>query len=182
MLSNYSTRINGKLTIGDTSALQRKSIPSYTFLANNTASTANAQALAFKDTSGTYTGTITWGTSAPTGTTNHSYRWTRIGNMVTLNISLVYSTVSSGNTQVTIALPAGVPTPVQPAGLTSTASAFLYPGYCHGGSTLTANTSAQSFRGGIRNNSSNNGYEINMSWPTSATFIYFQTTITYYSN
>jgi hypothetical protein len=181
MLSNYRTAINAKLNISDTSVLQRKSIPSYTFLANNTTSTANAQALTFKDTSGTYTGTITWGTSAPTGATNHSYRWTRIGNMVTLNISLVYGTASSGNTQVTIALPSDAPTPAKPVG-TNSASAFLYPATCVGGTTLTASTSVATNRGGIRNNSSNNGFEINMAWTSASTFIYFQTSVTYFTN
>jgi hypothetical protein len=168
-------------TLIDTSAFQRKSIQPYSFLANNTPATANAQALPFKDTSGTYTGTITWGTSAPTGATNHTYRWTRIGNMVTLNISLVYGTVSSGNTQVTIALPADAPTPVKPTGLNS-ASAFLYPATCVGGSTITASASVANNRGGLKNNSGNNNFEINMAWTSAATFIYFETTVIYYTN
>jgi hypothetical protein len=169
------------LSASDTTVFQRKSIPSYTFLANNTSATANATAQYFKDTSGTYTGTITWGTSAPTGATTHTYRWTRIGNMVTLNISLVYATVSSGNTQVTIALPADAPTPAKPSG-TNSASAFLYPATCVGGTTLTASASVATNRGGLRNNSSNNGFEINMAWTSASTFIYFQTSVTYFTN
>jgi hypothetical protein len=98
MLSNYARTnlVNTKLNISDTSTLQPKSIPSYTFLANNTTATANAQALPFKDTSGTYTGSPTWNGTAPTAAT-HTYRWTRIGKMVTLNIALVYSIAGSSN-------------------------------------------------------------------------------------
>jgi hypothetical protein len=177
--TSLSNRINGKLTIGDTTVFQRKSIQPYSFLANNTAATANAQALPFKDTSGVYTLSPVWSTSAPTGATNHTYRWTRIGNMVTLNISLVYGTVSTNNTALTIPLPTDCPTPVKPTGLTA-ASNFLYPGYCNGGNTLTTagNLSA---RGGIRSNSANNGFEIGFSFVGNP-FIFFETTVTYYTN
>ena len=179
MLSSYNTRINGKLNIADTSTLQRKSIAAYSFSANNTNATANATAQYFKDTSGTYTGTITWGSSAPTGATTHTYRWTRIGNMVTLNISLVYATVSSGaNGSFTVALPADAPTPVKPTGYNS-ASAYLYPAIGNTGTALT--NLAVAIRGGLRNNSGNNGFEIFMSF-TASTAIYAQATVTYYTN
>jgi hypothetical protein len=179
MLSSYSTRINGKLNIADTSALQRKSIAAYSFSANNTSATANATAQYFKDTSGTYTGTITWSSSAPTGATNHTYRWVRIGNMVTLNISLVYGTTSSANTSVIVTLPTDCPTPAKPTGLTA-ASNYLYPAICNGASTLSTST-VQTYRGGLRSNAANNGFEIIMSFVGTA-FIYYQTTITYYTN
>jgi len=179
MLSTYNTRINGKLNIADTSTLQRKSIAAYSFSANNTNATANATAQYFKDTSGTYTGTITWGSSAPSGATTHTYRWTRIGNMVTLNISLVYATVSAGaNGSFTVALPADAPTPVKPTGLNSV-SAYLYPAIGNTGTALT--NLAAAIRGGLRNNSGNNGFEIFMSF-TASTAIYAQATVTYYTN
>jgi len=175
---SLSNRINGKLTIADTSTFQRKSLSAYTIMANNTSATANATAQYFKDTSGTYTGTITWSNSSPTGATNHTYRWTRIGNLVTLNISLVYATVSSSNGNVIIALPSDAPTPVKPTGFNS-ASAYLYPATGNTGTTLTAPGVAT--RAGLRNNSSNNGFEILMSF-TATTNIYAQITVTYYTN
>lgn len=188
MLSKYlrktdtatlSNRINLKLNIADTSTLQTKSISSYSILANNTSATANATAQYFKDTTGTYTGTITWGTSAPTGATTHTYRWTRIGNMVTLNISLVYATVSTlANGSFTVALPADAPTPIKPTGLNS-ASAYLYPAIGNSGTTLSS--LAAGIRGGLRNNSANTGFEIIMTF-TASTAIYAQTTVTYYTN
>jgi hypothetical protein len=143
--------------ISDTTALQRKSIPSYTFLANNTPATANAQALPFKDTSGTYTGTTTWNGTAPTSG-NLTYRWTRIGKMVTINISLVYANAGSANSTIVVTLPADAPTPTKPAGLTS-ASNLLYP--CFGGVNITNQSTLTNaaFRGFLRSNSANNGFE-----------------------
>jgi len=159
MLSNYARTnlVNTKLNISDTSALQPKSISSYSILANNTNATSNATAQYFKDTSGTYTGTITWNGTAPTSG-NLTYRWTRIGKMVTINISLVYANAGSSNTSITIPLPSDAPTPTKPSGLTS-ASNLLYP--CYGGVNATNQTtlSNSSFRGFLRNNSSNNGFE-----------------------
>jgi hypothetical protein len=159
MLSNYARTnlVNTKLNISDTSTLQSKSIPSYTFLANNTTATANAQALPFKDTSGTYTASPIFNGTAPTSG-NLTYRWTRMGKMVTINISLVYANAGSSNTSITIPLPSDAPTPTKPTGLTS-ASNLLYP--CYGGVNATnqSTLSNSSFRGSLRNNSSNNGFE-----------------------
>ena len=176
---SLSNRINLKLNIADTSVFQRKSLPAYTFAANNTPATANATTQYFKDTSGTYTGTITWSNSAPTGATTHTYRWTRIGNMVTLNISLVYATVSSiANGSFIVTLPSDAPTPVKPTGLNS-ASAYLYPAIGNAGTTLPGLAAA--VRGGLRNNAANNGFEIVITF-TGITTIYGQATVTYYTN
>jgi len=160
MLSNYARTnlVNTKLNISDTTAFQRKSIPSYTFLANNTTATANAQALPFKDTSGVYTGSIVYNNGTAPTSGNLSYRWTRIGKMVTINISLVYANAGSSNTSITIALPSDAPTPTKPAGLTS-ASNLLYPCYGNVNATNQSTLSNSSFRGSLRNNSSNNGFE-----------------------
>lgn len=156
-----------------------KSQAAYTMLANNTSGTANMTGQSFQDNgSQTYTGTITWSTSAPTGATNHTYRWVRIGNMVTLNISLVYGTTSLANTSVIVTLPTDCPTPAKPTGLTA-ASNYLYPAICNGASTLNTST-VQTYRGGLRSNAANNGFEIIMSFVGTA-FIYYQTTITYYT-
>jgi hypothetical protein len=159
MLSNYARTnlVNTKLNISDTSTLQPKSIPSYTFLANNTTATANAQALSFKDTSGVYTASPVFNGTAPTSG-NLSYRWTRIGKMVTINISLVYANAGSSNTQITIPLPSDAPTPTKPTGLTS-ASNLLYPCYGNVNATNQSTLSNSAFRGSLRNNAANNGFE-----------------------
>ena len=185
MLTNYArtnvvnASLATKLAITDTTVFQRKSLPAYTFVANNTSATASATAQYFKDTSGTYTGTITWSNSNPSGATNHSYRWTRIGNMVTLTISLVYATVSAvNNGSFTVTLPTDAPTPVKPAGLNSS-SAYLYPAIGNAGSTLSSIAAA--VRGGLRNNATNSGFEIFVTF-TGSTTIYGQATVTYFTN
>jgi hypothetical protein len=106
----------------------------------------------------TYSGAPVWtGTTAPSGATTHSYKWSRIGSMVILNISLVYAVAGSALTQVTIPLPAGCPTPDELAGLTA-ASSILYSG---AGYLATGPTSAPvASRAWIQVNSGDNGYNI----------------------
>jgi len=164
---SLSNRINGKLTIADTSALQRKSIPSYSILANNTAAAANVTAQQFRDTSGTYSGTITWtGTTAPSGATNHSYRLTQVGKCVTIHIALVYATNGATLTAVQMTLPAGAPTPVQPAGLTG--SIFnMYPVSSQIVSSVNQLILGSQSRGFLRNNTAANGFEIFITFATS---------------
>ncbi len=163
----------------DTTALQRKSIPSYTFLANNTPATADAQALPFKDTSGTYTGTITWNGTAPTSGT-FSYRWTRIGKMVTMNISLIYTNAGTSNSTLVVTLPADAPNPTKPAGLTS-ASNLLYPCFGTVNGTGSSTLSNSAFRGSLRNNAANNGFEFFINY-TLTTPINANFTCTYFTD
>jgi hypothetical protein len=181
MLSNYARTnlVNTKLNISDTSTLQPKSISSYSILANNTTATANAQALPFKDTSGTYTGTTTWNGTAPTSG-NLSYRWTRIGKMVTINISLIYANAGSANSTIVVTLPADAPTPTKPAGLTS-ASNLLYP--CYGGVNITNQSTLtnSAFRGFLRNNAANNGFEFTIGHAATTPIILF-VTCTYFTD
>jgi hypothetical protein len=177
--ASLSNRINLKLDIADTSVFQRKSLSAYTIMANNTNATANATAQAFKDTSGTYTGTITWNGTAPTSGT-FSYRWTRIGKMVNINIALVYANAGTTNTQVVVTLPADAPNPTKPAGLTS-ASNMLYPCIFNvnitNQSTLTTNT----MRSMLRSNSGNNGFEFFAQFASSASVNAF-VTCTYFTD
>jgi hypothetical protein len=143
----------------DTTLFQRKSLSANTIMANNTNGTANATAQAFRDTSGTYSGTITWtGTTAPSGATNHSYRLTQIGKCVILNIALIYASNGAGLTSVQITLPSGAPTPAQPTGLTSAIN-NLYPMSVQISTTtnVMANVIA---RNALRNNISANGFEL----------------------
>lgn len=169
MLNNYlaspdtislSNRINLKYNTSDTNLLQQKSLPANSIVGNATYQTANAQSIYFKDTSGTYSGTITWtGTTAPSGTTNHSYRWTRIGSVVTLNISIVYQTAGSGLTAVVVPIPSDAPTPIEPSGLTA-ASNPIYASTITTFQTLTGGILGNAPRSFMRNNSGNNGFEI----------------------
>jgi hypothetical protein len=166
MLSSYSTRINGKLNIADTSTLQRKSIPAYTILANNTSATANVTAQQFRDTAGVYSGTITWtGTTAPSGATTHTYRLTQVGKCVTIHIALVFATNGVGLTAVQMTLPSGAPTPAQPTGLTGSIY-NMYPVKCELVNTSNQAIFGSQARGFVRNNTGANGYEIYITFST----------------
>jgi len=188
MLSKYlrktdtatlSNRINLKLNIADTSTLQPKSISSYTILANNTSATANATAQYFKDTSGTYTGAIAWNGTAPTGG-NLTYRWIRIGKMVNINISLIYSTQGSSNSTLTVALPSDAPIPSKPAGLTSALNQ-LYPIVGSVNITNSSTLTNSATRGFLRNNTANNGFEFILNY-SAATAANAYITCTYFTD
>jgi hypothetical protein len=142
----------------DTSAFQRKQLAAYSFQANGTGVAANSVATYFKDTSGTYAGSAVWNGTSPSGTTNHSYRWTRIGKMVTLNINLVYANNGATNSILTMDLPSDAPTPSEPAGLTG-ASQNMYPALIWHSSSTNVLLSAAA-RGFLRNNAANNGYDL----------------------
>jgi len=166
--SSLSNRINLKLNIADTSLLQSKSISSYTILANNTSAAANATAQAFRDTSGTYTGTITWtGVTAPSGATNHSYRLTQVGKCVTLHIALVFATNGASLTAVQMTLPTGAPTPIQPTGLTASIT-NMYPVSSQLVNSINQLILGSASRGFLRNNTAANGFEIFVTFSTAA--------------
>jgi hypothetical protein len=162
-------------------AKQDLSLSSYTFQANNTNATANATAQTFKDASGVYSGSITWtGTTAPSGATSHTYNYTQVGKMVTLNISLVYATVGASLTEVVMAIPSTFPQPKDPTGLTG--NSFLqYPAntYFIGNTGTTIGAAAS--RSMIRKNSGGTGYEIDAVY-TSGAFRYVMMTVTYYTS
>jgi len=100
----------------------------YTMLANNTASTAVPTEQAFENlTNETYTPTPAWtGTTAPSGTTNHTYSLSQIGNLVTLTINLSYGTAGSSLTQVACDLPSTAPTPALPTSVSVVGDVINY--------------------------------------------------------
>jgi len=146
----------------DTSAFQRKSLASYTFMANNTTATANATAQTFKDSGlKVYNGSITFTPVAPSGATNNTYRWSQIGKLVTVRINLLYATASGATlTTLVASLPSDCPAPEIPTGF-SGASTTICPafGYLFTSSTSSPTTLAATI-GFLRSNSGNNGYEI----------------------
>lgn len=163
--TNTYTSLASKIGTSDTSVFQRKSIPAYSFQANNTNATANVTAFTFREqASQTLSSGITWNGTAPSGTTNHQYRWNQIGNLVTLYITLVYTTAGASNTQVTIVLPADCPTPFSPTGLTA-ASDVLYSGSAIVSTTTTTIiTTARTCM--LRRNVANNGFDVIATAPT----------------
>ena len=150
---------------------QNKSLSAYSMVANNTASTANATEFTFrKFDQATYGGTPAWvGTSAPTTITAQSYSGQQVGNMVSINLSVVYTNAGIANTQVTLPLPSDFPTPLSPTGFTAGLDVIAY-----GTGQIMANTSQTVATGArgcfLRRNTTNNGYEffLNVSVATAA--------------
>ena len=125
-----------------------------------------------------YTGSIAWtGTAAPSGSTNHTYRWSQVGKTVNLNITLVYTGPGNAVSTVTTALPADCPTPYVPSGqsgagaLISVVSAHL---------TTTTTIGANVARGGLRINPTNNGYELSAT-ATAAGYKVLVTSVQYFA-
>jgi len=151
--SNAQTQLDAKAL---------KSMSAYKMRANNTNATADATERDYREeVSASYTGTIAWtGTTAPSGATNHTYRWIRVGNLVTLHISLSYAVSGTGLSMVTMELPSNCPTPNQPTGFTG-ASEILYPAI---GRMLNSRTTATVVATScyLRNNAANNGYELQL--------------------
>jgi hypothetical protein len=124
-----------------------------------TDTSGNVITQAFRDVAEqVYTGAIAWtGTAAPSGSTNHTYRWSQVGKTVNLNIVLSYTGPGNAVTAVTMALPADCPTPYVPSGQ-SGAGAIISIVSAH--LTTTNNIGGNVARGALRINPTNNGYEL----------------------
>jgi len=179
--ASLSNRINLKLNIADTSTLQPKSISSYSILANNTSATANATAQIFKQFGNqTYSDSITiTGASNPSGAINHTFRWSQIGNLVTLHITLTYATVGSLS-QVAIEIPDGLPAPILPTGLTANNDIICYgSGYMVTNTTGVSSVFSKVF---LRQNTGlTNDYEVVINQATNASYRIFNATIQYFA-
>ena len=82
--------------------------------------------------------TITWDGTAPSGTTSKRYAWSRVGNLVYVQMRLEYSTAGSGNTTLTVNFPSDLPTPLDMSGQGSTEISFAAAGnLVHTGSGWT---------------------------------------------
>ena len=151
---------------GTTSAIQTQlgakqdlSLSAYTVRANNTNATANATDQTFKDfTTATYSGSATWtGTTPPSGATTHTFRWTQLGKLVTVNVQLIYATTGSALTAVVMDLPSACPTPLTPTGISGN-SRILY--YGSGNFTGNGLIGAAASRAGLIINATSTGYSL----------------------
>ena len=144
----------------DTSVFQRKSLSSYTVMANNTNATANATAQTYIDAAEqTMSNTITWATgTAPTTLTSANYTWQQIGKTVNMQFNALYVNAGASNTSFYFNLPSDMPAPVVPTGW-SGASGYLYTGAAstHGTSTTINSNVGISY---IRRNAANTAYEV----------------------
>jgi hypothetical protein len=117
-----------QLTIAS-SAGGNPSQSAYTILANNTNSSATPTEQPFENlTNESYTSTIVWtGGSAPSGSTQHTYSLSQIGNLVTLIINLSYGTAGAATlTAVACELPNTAPTPALPTSVSAVGDVLNY--------------------------------------------------------
>ena len=131
--------INGDSILGSGNLIVTASAATqsaYTILANNTASTAVPTEQVFKnEPSKAYTGTITpSATTAPTGTTNHTYSWCQVGDLVTIRLNLDYATAGATVTSLACMLPSDCPNPELPSGVSTALNVISY-----GVGTMAAN-------------------------------------------
>jgi len=140
-----------------------KILPAYSMLANNTEVSAEGQEIYFRQSGiNVYTGSPSWtGGTAPSGATSHTYNWIRIGNLVTLNITLFYATTGTGNASVTLPFLSDFPIPVKPTGLSGTSN-LLYNGVGEFRQTATSSAVASMTTVALRSNADNTGFEIIM--------------------
>jgi len=191
MLTNYAknSAVNLKVNISDTATMltpySRKFAAAYTMNANNTNAAASEATQTFRDSAQkAYTGTIVWtGTTAPSGATNHSYRWFQVGKLVTLRLTLIYATAGVALTSVLCALPSDCPTPEIPTGSTANSS-YLYIGSGSLATAITAAGMGTSIAGGmseLKINSGGTGYEINIYRAAASGYITARATIQYFA-
>ena len=163
------------------SPYQRKFLPANSVMANNTASAANASATTFKQFGNqTYSDSITiTGASNPSGAINHSFRWSQVGNLVTLHITLIYATNGSLS-QVSMELPDGLPLPVLPTGLTANNDIICYgTGFMVSTTTGVSSVFSKVF---LRQNTGlTNDYEIVINQATNSSYRIMNATIQYFA-
>lgn len=185
LLSNTSGTNSGdnavnNLYSGLESTKENKSLSAYSMRVNNTNATANSTEVSFQQSGmSIYTGNVTWsGGTAPSGATSHTYNWIRIGNLVTLNITLFYATTGTGNTSVVIPFLSDFPTAVKPSGLSGTNN-LLYNGTGDFRQTATSSTTLTNTVA-LRSNSDNTGFEMVMTQASTPTKI-VKMTIQYFT-
>jgi hypothetical protein len=163
------------------SPYQRKFLNANSFMANNTASPSNANATTFKQFGNqTYTDSITiTGASNPSGAINHTFRWSQIGNLVTLHITLTYATNGSLS-QVAMELPDGLPIPILPTGLTANNEIICYGlGYMVSTTTGVAPVFSKVF---LRQNTGlTNDYEVVINQASNSSYRIMNVTIQYFA-
>lgn len=179
--TSLSNRINLKFNTSDTSSLQQKSLPANSLMANNTTSQANPTAIVFKQFGNqTYTDSITiTGTLNPSGAINHTFRWSQVGNLVTLHITLTYAT-NGTLSQVAMELPDGLPIPILPTGLSSNNDIISYgTGFMVSSTTGVAGVFSKVF---LRQNTGlTNDYEIVINQGANSSYRIMNATIQYFA-
>lgn len=102
--------------------------------------------------------TLTWTAgTAPSGTVNSTFSWFRVGKSIHARGNITATVAGATVSQVTFPVPAGLPTPAKPAGVSGN-SAACYDGYCNMRTSLSS--AGNTGRTVLRTNSSDTGFEI----------------------
>ena len=120
----------------------------------------------------TFTGT------APTTISSSTYKWQQLGSLVTVRVNLIYTTAGSIS-QVVIPLPADMPTPLAPTGL-SGALDILYYGVGMF-NTLSTTVSTVNRTCLLRRNAANTGYEFVIPHSTEVSSSVISLTLQYFT-
>ena len=150
---------------GSTSSGGTPAINAFSILANNTNASAVPTVKVYKEVGEQYlsgTGISATGGSLPTGTQTHSYRWSQIGNLVTLRINLQFTTAGTcSGIAIPFANMSDIPqTPQHPSIYQNALEMITY-----GSGNLSANKLIGTFSvgngaSGIRLSASANTYEV----------------------
>lgn len=184
-ITTAGTNSASVVTVGGAQTLTGKSIvatqltgTAYTFAANNTNATAAYTLHHYENHDfADYGGTFTWNSTPPSTIVTQKYAWSRIGNTVTLFISVLYTSAGTTNTTCSMTMPTDCPNPSVFANSGDAASEYMYP--INGArveGTQTANPSA--IRGGIRRNSGDTAFEINLIFGSTSA-LQLQVTVSY---
>jgi hypothetical protein len=150
---------------GSTSSGGTPAINAFSILANNTSASAVPTVKVYKEVGEQYlsgTGMSATGGSLPTGTQTHSYRWSQIGNLVTLRINLQFGTAGTcSGIAIPFANMSDIPQTPQHSNIYSNALEMI----TYGSGNLSANKLIGTFSvgngaSGIRLSASANTYEV----------------------
>lgn len=108
------------------------------------------------ETDATYSGTATWDSTPPSGTTSHRYSWQKQGAVVTFTVRLNYAVAGATNSSVSITFPAGMPTPVYLTGVAASDIMQMIPGGL-GATSTSPNLTRQAF---LRRNAAGTGFDL----------------------
>ena len=174
-------------TLDGTQILTNKSIvatqltgTAYTMAVNNTNATAAYTLATYRnDTIADYDGTFTWNSTPPSTIVSQKMAMMRIGNMVILTISVLYTSAGTTNTTCIVTLPSIAPNPAVFAASGDNASEYMYP---ISGARVEANQTANpsAIRGGIRRNSGDSAFEILLIFGSSNA-LQLQVTVIYFT-
>lgn len=174
-------------TLDGTQTITNKSIvatqltgTAYTMAVNNTSGTAAYTLTNYRnDVIADFDGTFTWNSTPPSTIVSQKYVMSRIGNMVILTISVLYTSTGTTNTTCIVTFPSTAPAPAVLAASGDAASEYMYP---ISGARVEANQTANpsAIRGGIRRNSGNSAFEILLIFGSTSA-LQLQVTVIYFT-